>query len=117
MLTNQQYRFLKKVSKKDIPCDDLQENGDKIYRYLLKKEFIETYLVCPEKDVMQTNAKLYCKASESGKIELLLCKQEKYHFWIPTIISIIALIISILSIYNAPIVWTYVQTMLSQNGF
>ncbi len=115
MLTKQQYKFLKKVSKKEIPCDDLHEKGDRIYLYLLNKKFIETFLVCPDGDVLQRNAKLYCRASESGNVELLLCKQERFHFWIPTIISIIALIISILSIYNAPFVWTYVQETFVQS--
>lgn len=100
MLTKKQYKFLKKVSKNEMQCDDLQENGDKIYLYLLKREFIETYLVCPDNDIYQKNAKLYCGASESGNVELLLCRQERYHFWIPTILSIIAIIASFLAVFT-----------------
>lgn len=98
MLTNKQYKFLKKVSKKDIPCDDLHEKRDTIYSYLLENKFIENYNVCPDNDILELNSVLYCKITENGKVELSLCRQEKYHFWIPTIISIIALITSTLAI-------------------
>lgn len=109
MLTKKQYKFLKKLIKNDIHCDDLHDNRDEIYLYLLKNNFIATYLVCPPGDVNQEFAKLYCKITEEGKVELLLCKQDWYHFWIPTVISIIALIVSVL-----PIACSYVQTVLSQ---
>lgn len=100
MLTKKQYKFLKKVSKKEIPCDNLQESGNKIFLYLLNKKFIETYLVCPDNDIYQKNAKLYCRASESGNVELLICKQEWYRFWVPTVLSIIAIIASFLAIFT-----------------
>lgn len=98
MLTTQQYKFLKKLLKKDIPCGDLRENYDAVYMYHLKKGFISYYNVCPPGDIMEENAVLYCKITEEGKVELLLHKQERYHFWIPTIISIIAIITSICAI-------------------
>lgn len=100
MLTKKQYKFLKKVSKKELPCDDLHKKRDSIYSYLLDRKFIETYNVCPNGDIMEEKSKLYCRASESGNVELLLCKQERYHFWIPTILSIIAIIASFLAIFT-----------------
>lgn len=111
MLTTQQYKFLKKVSKEDIPCGDLHKNRDKIYVYLLKRKFIETYNDNPDGSTTEENSVLYCRASQDGKVELKLCRQERYHFWIPTIISIIALIASFL-----PIVCSYVQTIFCQNA-
>lgn len=96
MLTKKQYKFLKKVSKNDIPCGDLHQNNDKVYRYLLRKGFIEEYNVNLDGDIMERNCVLYCRASEDGNVELLLCRQERYHFWIPTILSIIAIIASFL---------------------
>ncbi len=110
MLTTEQYKFLKRVTKKDIPCGKLHQNRDKIYLYLLSKKFIETYNVYPNGDIMEKDPILYCHASEDGKVELKLCRQERYHFWIPTIISIIALATSIL-----PIACSYVQTIFFQN--
>jgi len=98
MLTTEQYKFLKKAAKVDIPCDDLHQKRDRIYNYLLERKLIENYNVCPDDDIMEKNAKLYCKATESGKVEILLCRQERYHFWIPTILSIIAIIASFLAI-------------------
>ena len=100
MLTRKQYKFLKKVSKNEIPCDDLIENRDRIFLYLLNQNFIEKYLVCPDNNIYQKNAKSYCKASESGNVELLLCRQEWYRFWIPTVLSIIAIITSFLAIFT-----------------
>jgi len=110
MLTKQQYKFLKKLLKKDIPCGELHKNRDEVFLYLQKNDLISTYLVCPPGDIKQEYAVQYCKISEEGKVELLLCKQAWYHFWIPTVISIIALIVSVL-----PIVCSYVQTIFSQN--
>lgn len=98
MLTAEQYRFLKKVSKKNIQCNDLYKNRNSVYLYLLENKFIENHNVCPDNDIMEINSVLYCKITENGKVELSLCKQERYHFWIPTIISIIALVTSILAI-------------------
>lgn len=115
MLTDKQYKFLKKVSKKDIPCDDLYKSRNDVFSYLLRKNFIETYNICPNKDIMETNAKLHCKITEDGKIELLLCKQERYHFWIPTIFSIIAIIISVLSILTQnEELWILLKGLLQQ---
>ncbi len=115
MITRKQYNFLKKISKNEIPCDDLIENRDIIFLYLLNQNFIEKYLVCPDNDIYEKNAKSYCQTSEKGEVELKLYRQENYRFWVPTIISIIALITSILSICNAPIVWTYVQETFVQS--
>ena len=44
MLTKQQYKFLKKLLKKDIPCDELHENRDEVFLYLQKNNLISTYL-------------------------------------------------------------------------
>lgn len=96
MLTKKQYKFLKKVSKNDIPCRDFYRNNDKVYQYLLRKGFIEEYNVNLDGDIKERNCVLYCRASEDGNVELLLCRQERYHFWIPTILSIIAIIASFL---------------------
>lgn len=100
MLTRKQYKFLKKVSKNEIRCDDLQENRDRIFLYLLDRKLIETHLVCPDNDIYEKNAKLYCNASESGNVELILCRQEWYRFWIPTVLSIIAIVASFLAIFT-----------------
>ncbi len=113
MLTTKQYKFLKKVSKNDISCDDLHQNRDRIYLYLLERKFIEIYNVCPDGDVLQKNAKLYCKATESGKIEILLCRQERYHFWIPTMLSILAIAISGLAIFTQNVeLWQLLKELL-----
>lgn len=109
MLTSEQYKFLKKLLKKDKYCDDLHGNYDPVYMYLLEKKFIEYYNVFSPYDIDEKNPTLYCKITELGKVELLLCRQSWYHFWIPTVISIIALIASIL-----PIACSYVQTVLYQ---
>lgn len=115
MLTAKQYKFLKKVSKKDISCGDLYKNRDSVYSYLLHKKFIENYNICHEKDIMETNSEMYCKITEYGKVELLLCKQERYHFWIPTIISIIAIITSILAILTQnEELWILLKELLKQ---
>lgn len=113
MLTRKQYIFLKKVSKKEIPCDDLQENRDKFFLYLLNKKFIETYLVCPENDIYEKNAKQYCRISQDGEVELRVYKQENYRFWIPTILSVIAIISSFLAIFtqNGEL-WQLLKSML-----
>ena len=100
MLTKKQYKFLKKVSNSEMQCDDLQENRDRIFLYLLNQNFIETYLVCPDDDIYEKNAKSYCKASEKGEVELKLYKQENYRFWVPTILSIIAIIASFLAVFT-----------------
>lgn len=115
MLTKQQYKFLKKVSKKPAECGDLHQKEDPVYFYLLRKNFIRNYNVCPDGDVMEKDAVLYCEATEDGQVELLLCKQERFHFWIPTIISLIAIIVSIFSISAVPFIWTYAQELISQN--
>ena len=115
MLTRKQYKFLKKVSKNDMACNDSHQNKDEIYSYLLRKRFIEEYSVNPDGDIMERNLVFYCRASEDGKVELKLCRQERYHFWIPTIISIIALIISDLTISSVPVLWTYVQETFVQS--
>ncbi len=113
MLTKQQYKFLKKLNKNDIHCDDLHDNQDRVYLYHLKNGFIDTYLFFPLEDRNEENAVLHCFITEEGKIELLLYKKEKYHFWIPTIISIIAIITSILAILtqNAEL-WTLLKELL-----
>ncbi len=111
MLTTKQYKFLKKLLKNDITCEGLHQNRDDVYVYLLKRGFISTYNVSPSGDIMERDSILYCKLTEEGKVELILCKQSWYHFWIPTIISIIALGISLI-----PAVCSYVQTILCQSA-
>lgn len=112
MLTKPQYKFLKSLLKKDIQCDNLTKEKQDILEYLQNRKLVEFYNVCPPEDYMETSAKRFCKISEYGKVEILLCKQERFHFWIPTIISIIALIVSIFSISIMPIIMTYVRDFL-----
>lgn len=100
MITQKQYKFLKKISINEIPCDDLIENRDTIFLYLLNQNFVEKYLVCPDNDIYQKNAKSYCRISQDGEVELKIYKQENYRFWIPTILSIISIIASFLVVFT-----------------
>lgn len=113
MLTRQQYKFLKKLLEEDMLCTHLNESRDSVYMYLLNKDFIEYYPVYNLTDIEEEHPILYCKITELGKVELLICRQSWYHFWIPTIISIIAIITSILSILtqNAEL-WTLLKELL-----
>lgn len=113
MLTKKQYKFLKKVSKKETPCDELQENDDRICTYLLSKKFVETYLVCQNGDILQENAKSYYRISQDGEVELKLYKQENYRFWIPTVLSIIAIFASFLAVFTQnEDLWKFLQGLL-----
>lgn len=113
MLTKKQYKFLKKISKNEMYCGDLHESGDKIFLYLLNKKFIETYLVCPDNDIYQRNAKSYCRITQDGEVELKLYRQENYRFWIPTILSVFAIIASFLVVFtqNAEL-WQLLKSLL-----
>lgn len=102
MLTTKQYKFLKKLSKNEIQCDNLIDNRDRIFLYLLNQNYIEKYLVCPDNDIYEKNAKSYCRISQNGEVELKIYKQENYRFWIPTILSIISIIASF---------WLYLHKM------
>ncbi len=113
MLTKKQYKFLKKVSKNDIPCGDLRQNNDKAYQYLLRKGFIEEYNVNLDGDIMERNLIYYCRVSEDGEVELKIYKQDNYRFWVPTILSIIAIIASFLAVFTQnEDLWKFLQELL-----
>lgn len=115
MLTTKQYKFLKKVSKNNIECNDMHENRDRLYVYLLRKGLIEEYSINPDGDIMETNSVLYCRLSEDGEVELKLYREEKYHFWIPTVLSIIAIITSIIAILTQnEELWILLKGLLQQ---
>lgn len=100
MITKPQHKFLKKLLKKDIPCQNLAENFDPVYMYLLKKDFIEDYIKWSTNGTEEKVEIPYCKISEEGKVELELYKESKYRFYVPTILSIIAIISSFLAIFT-----------------
>lgn len=113
MITRKQYKFLKKVSKNETQCDDLIESKDKIFKYLLNQKLIEKYLVCPDNDIYEKNAKSYCRISQNGEVELKIYKQENYRFWIPTILSIISIIASFLVVFTQnEDLWKFLQELL-----
>ena len=99
MLTKPQHKFLKKLLKKDIPCQDLAENFDPVYMYLLKKDFIEDYTTWSNYGAGEVEIP-YCKISEEGKVDLELYKESKYRFYVPTILSIIAIVASFLAVFT-----------------
>lgn len=90
----------KKYPKKKFHVTIYKKVEIKFFYTFLNKKLIETYLVYPDNDIYQKNAKLYCRASESGNVELLICRQEWYRFWVPTVLSIIAIITSFLAIFT-----------------
>lgn len=114
MLTKHQHKFLKKLLKKDITCQDLAENFDPVYMYLLKKDFIEDYTIWSTDGTKEVEIP-YCKISEEGKVELELYKESKYRFYVPTILSIIAIITSFMVVFtqNGEL-WQWLKGLLPQ---
>ena len=125
MLTTEQYKILKKLLKKDIPRDELYNphRDNSVMEYLSKKNFITEYTKyyydfdfdSSFHRVREKKSKQYCQITEEGKVEFKTCKEDKYRFWIHTIISLIALFISIMSIYAKPLIWTYFQETFYQS--
>lgn len=70
------------------------------YKFKEKYSFLTTYHLV---DYCSSNPKYYC-ISQKGKMYLLYRKNEKIRFWVPIIISVIALILSVISILTPPVI-------------
>lgn len=91
MLTPNQYRKLKSIQMfKGTKAKDYEENKD-LYKFFLLKRLIKKQEVREYQGFVIT---------PEGEKELYMYKLERYHFWIPTILSIIAIITSILAIFT-----------------
>lgn len=88
MLSPKQYRKLKSIQMfKGTRARDYAKNSD-LYKFFLRKGLVK------RKEVKGYNGFVI---TPEGEMELYMYKLERYHFWIPTIISIIALIISFIN--------------------
>lgn len=104
MLTPNQYRKLKSIQKSNgTKAKDYDKNTD-LYKFFLQKSLIKRQEVGGYNGFVVT---------PEGEKELYMYKLERYHFWIPTILSIIAIITSILTILtqNAEL-WTLLKELL-----
>ncbi|MBE5877086.1 MAG: hypothetical protein E7290_09415 [Lachnospiraceae bacterium] len=89
MLAKHHYKKLKQINRTGGTKATDYAKHSSVYSFLASKGYIlkspyqgyEGYII-----------------TEEGKLELELCRMERYHFWIPTVLSIIAIIVSIIAI-------------------
>lgn len=91
MLSPKQYRKLKSIQMfKGTKAKDYEENKD-LYKFFLLKKLIK------KEEVSGYNG---FAITPEGELELYMYKLERYHFVVPTVLSIIAIIASFLAIFT-----------------
>lgn len=91
MLTPHQYQKLKSIQLlKGTKAIDYDKNAD-LYKFFLRKGLIKRQEVHGYQGFVIT---------PDGDNELYLYKLERYRFWLPTILSIIAILTSILAVFT-----------------
>ena len=91
MLAPRQYRKLKSIHTfKGTKAKDYNKNSD-LYKFFLQNGLVKRQEVDGYQGFIIT---------PDGERELYVYKLERYHFWIPTLLSIIAIITSILAVFT-----------------
>lgn len=91
MLTPNQYRKLKSIQMfNGTKAKDYDKNAD-LYKFFLLKRLIK------KEEVSGYNGFVI---TPEGELELYMYKLERYHFVVPTVLSIIAIIASFLAIFT-----------------
>ena len=113
MINSRQYKMLKKISEHNLfEFTDFSEGETEIISFLANQGFI-AYTADPNTE-SRISHKKYCRITQSGYAEIYSFKVEHFRFWIPSVISLIALITSILSLSTtAPDVWNRILQVLS----
>ena len=101
-ISNKQYRFLKKIKRRTVVyVSDLSPNEITMARYLSTAKCIKAVhrmdLSVP--DVARVVPKSY-QITQYGEAQLYTFKAKFYKWWIPVVISIFALIISVLALFG-----------------
>lgn len=98
-LTKEQYRLLKFIKrKKVIKRDDIPERKSSSLSKLIECNFVDNYGV--------GHSGIDCEyyeiaINENGKMYIATRKWERIKFLVPTILSIIAIVVSIFSLYKS----------------
>lgn len=98
-LTKEQYQLLKFIKrKKVIKMDDIPERKSSSLSKLIECNFVDSYGV--------GHSGIDCEyyeiaINENGKMYIATRKWERIKFLVPTILSIIAIVVSIFSLYKS----------------
>ena len=113
MINPKQYKLLNRISKTNLlEYTNLTESELSIIYFLASQKLI-IYKSDPENDTRASKRK-FCQITQEGYAAIYLFKVERFHFWIPSVIAFIALIVSILSLSTtAPDVWKNILKVLS----
>lgn len=94
ILDKSEVRILKSLYKGNkLLKQDVDYKFKEKYSFLLRYHLID----------YSPDSKYYC-ISKKGKMFLLYRRKEKIRFWVPIIISVIALILSVVSILMPPVI-------------
>ena len=91
MLTKQQYRKLKFIENKGYTTETDFHKNERLFWYLAGKNFIR-------KTRSSDHTTSIFIITETGKAELASYETERFRFWLPNILSSIALILSAIAI-------------------
>lgn len=113
MINVKQYKLLKQISKIELfEYTNLPESKISIIHFLADQKLI-IYKPDPENDSRVSKRK-FCQITQEGYASIYSFKVERFHFWIPSVIAFIALVVSILSLSTtAPDVWKNILKVLS----
>lgn len=113
MVNSRQYKMLKRISKYNLfEYTDFSDDESEIIKFLADQGFV-AYTADPNTE-SRISYKKYCRITQSGYAEIYSFKVEHFRFWIPSVISLIALLTSILSLSTtAPDVWNRILQVLS----
>lgn len=113
MINSRQYKMLKKISEHNLfEYTELSQNESDIISFLANQGFI-AYAADPNTE-SRISHKKYCQITQAGYAEIYSFKVEHFRFWLPSVISLIALLTSILSLSTtAPDVWNRILQVLS----
>ena len=91
MLTKQQYHKLKSINRKGHATERDFRKNEQLFWYLAGKNFIRKTR-SPDHKVLKFII------TETGKAELASYETERFRFWLPNVLSSIALILSAIAI-------------------
>lgn len=113
MINPKQYKLLKQISKTEFfEYTDFTESETSIIHFLASQKLI-IYKSDPQND-SRVSKKRFCQITQEGYAAIYSFRVERFHFWIPSVIALIALVVSILSLSTtAPDIWKNILKVLS----